>query len=133
MPYSKENPPDKIKGLPEHAQHIWMAAFNSAYKQYNGNEQKAFSIAWAAVNKYKSESMHSDFERIFLTFIKHYGDELGHEKFDNFIKLNKLKVEKPYTPQAQFMEKFSWVEPLISFYRQDKEAKYYRSGIPRWF
>lgn len=49
MPYSKA--PDRIKGLPSHAQSIWVAAFNSAFKQYNGDEEKANATAWAAVKK----------------------------------------------------------------------------------
>lgn len=49
MPYSKA--PDRIKGLPSHAKSIWVAAFNSAYKQYNGDEEKSNATAWAAVKK----------------------------------------------------------------------------------
>jgi cation transport regulator len=51
MPYSKENPPDRIKALPAHAQEIWIAAFNSALSQYKGDEGKANATAWAAVEK----------------------------------------------------------------------------------
>ena len=49
MPYSKA--PDRIKGLPSHAKSIWVAAFNSAYKQYSGDEEKSNATAWAAVKK----------------------------------------------------------------------------------
>ena len=49
MPYNKA--PSRVKGLPKHAQSIWVAAFNSAYKQYDGNEEKANATAWAAVKK----------------------------------------------------------------------------------
>jgi phage I-like protein/cation transport regulator ChaB len=49
MPYNKA--PDKIKKLPAHARSIWVAAFNSAYKQYKGDEEKSNSTAWAAVKK----------------------------------------------------------------------------------
>ena len=57
MPYSKESAPDRIKGLPEHAQEIWISAYNSAHEQYNGDEEKANAVAWAAVTKsgYKKE------------------------------------------------------------------------------
>lgn len=51
MPYTKDNPPDRIKGLPEHAQAIWIAAFNAAVKEYEGDEEKANATAWAAVKK----------------------------------------------------------------------------------
>ena len=49
MPYNKA--PDRIKGLPSHARDIWMAAFNSAFKQYKGDEERCNKVAWAAVKK----------------------------------------------------------------------------------
>ena len=56
MPYTIENPPDIIKGLPQGAKRIWIEAFNAAYKEY-GDEQKAIATAWAAVKRefYKDE------------------------------------------------------------------------------
>jgi uncharacterized protein len=56
MPYAKVSElPAAVRGaLPAAAQKIWMAAHNAAMKQYNGSEQKAAAVAWAAVkNKYK--------------------------------------------------------------------------------
>jgi len=54
MPYTVDNPPDALEGLPKHLIEIWVAAYNSAFKQYNGNEGKAAGTAWAAVKtKYK--------------------------------------------------------------------------------
>ena len=38
---------------------------------------------------------------------------------------NEIDPAKPYNPQVQFTESFSWVEPLITYYKQDNEAKYY--------
>ncbi len=53
MPYTKQTIPPAVKNLPEHAQAIWVAAFNSAIEQYK-DEEKAFAVAWAAVkNQYK--------------------------------------------------------------------------------
>jgi cation transport regulator ChaB len=49
MPYTMENAPDAIKALPPHAQEIWVAAYNSAHEQYNGDEGKSNATAWAAV------------------------------------------------------------------------------------
>ncbi len=49
--YSKDNPPDRIKHLPEHAQHIWIEAFNNAFDEYD-DEERAFATAWAAVKKF---------------------------------------------------------------------------------
>ena len=55
MPYpTLSDLPDNVKKLPKHAQEIYQAAFNAAFKQYDGNEAKADGTAWAAVkNKYK--------------------------------------------------------------------------------
>ena len=54
MPYTIDDPPDAIKGLPKHAQEIFIAAYNAAHKLYKGDEAKANATAWAAVKaKYK--------------------------------------------------------------------------------
>ncbi len=68
MPYeNKEDLPYLIKDeLPEHAQEIWMKAYNNAYKEYanpkerrNPNESRetvANKVAWAAVDtQYKKD------------------------------------------------------------------------------
>ena len=56
MPYNKisELPP-AVKKLSEHKQKVWLSAFNSAFKQ-SQNEEQAFKIAWAAVEKLKEEN-----------------------------------------------------------------------------
>ncbi len=52
MPYTKKDElPDAVKALPAHGQEIWMAAFNSAWEQYKGDEEKCMATAWAAVKK----------------------------------------------------------------------------------
>jgi cation transport regulator len=62
MPYEKTNQlPDSVKdNLPEHAQEIYMSAFNSAWDQYDepeerrgddSREETAHKVAWAAVKK----------------------------------------------------------------------------------
>ena len=51
MPYSKSNPPDRIKSLPKHAQDIWVAAFKSAWDTYDGDEEKCNMVAWSAVKE----------------------------------------------------------------------------------
>ena len=50
MPYDKLSElPDSVKdNLPKHAQEIFLAAFNSASKQYD-DESRWFATAWAAV------------------------------------------------------------------------------------
>lgn len=37
--------------MPKHAQEIWISAYNSAIKQYDGDEEKANATAWAAVSR----------------------------------------------------------------------------------
>jgi cation transport regulator ChaB len=58
MPYNKQSElPDPVKKLPAHAQDIYMAAFNSAFDQYKGDEAKSHANAWAAVKtKYKQDA-----------------------------------------------------------------------------
>jgi len=52
MPYSSRNElPPAVKKLPKHAQDIWRKTFNAAYDEYDGDEEKAFAVAWAAVKK----------------------------------------------------------------------------------
>lgn len=56
MPYTVDNPPDRVKDLPPYAIEIWVNAFNSALDQYE-DEEKANKVAWAAVKtKYKKEN-----------------------------------------------------------------------------
>ena len=52
MPYrtNEDLPPGVRYVLPEHAQDIYRAAFNSAWEQYGGDE-RAHRIAWAAVKR----------------------------------------------------------------------------------
>lgn len=49
MPYSMMDP--RIKGLPPHAKEIWVAAAESAMKQYGDVPAKVMGTAWAAVKK----------------------------------------------------------------------------------
>jgi len=50
MPYQQiQDLPDSVKNnLPQHAQEIFRAAFNSALEEY-GEEESAFRVAWSAV------------------------------------------------------------------------------------
>lgn len=63
MPFKRiEDLPDRVKdNLPKHAEEIYLAAFNSAYDQYDepherdnpkeSREVVAHKVAWAAVKK----------------------------------------------------------------------------------
>jgi cation transport regulator len=52
MPYQRPSdlPPQVKDHLPEHAQHIFLAAFNHASEEY-GEEERAFRVAWSAVER----------------------------------------------------------------------------------
>ncbi len=57
MPYEKlTDLPDNVRyNLPNHAQEIYQAAFNSAEEQYD-EEERAHRVAWSAVKqKYKKD------------------------------------------------------------------------------
>lgn len=52
MPYENiTSLPEAVKELPEKAQKMWLKVFNSAYIEYNKDEEKAFAVAWDAVKK----------------------------------------------------------------------------------
>lgn len=53
MPYDKNSDlPDRVKGhIPAHAQDIFRAAFNHAFQEYHGDEERAFRVARSAVER----------------------------------------------------------------------------------
>ena len=53
MPYDKRAElPDSVRdNLPSHAQDIYKEAFNSAWDQYDRDEERAHRVAWAAVKQ----------------------------------------------------------------------------------
>jgi cation transport regulator ChaB len=56
MPYTVSSPPEAVKGLPDHAIAIFVAAYNAAFDEYNGDEAKSNATAWAAVKtKYEKQ------------------------------------------------------------------------------
>ena len=60
MPYEKlsELPDSVQEHLPKHAQEIYRAAFNSAWEQYDHEEERAHRVAWAAVkNEYVKDEV----------------------------------------------------------------------------
>lgn len=77
MPYTIDNAPERIKSLPKHVKEIWIAAYNSAFEQDEGDEEKCNAVAWAAVKeKYEKnekgewvmkKSEHSELIPVFRT------------------------------------------------------------------
>ena len=53
MPYKTTSSlPDSVKdNLPEHAQDIYKEAFNSAWDEYEHDEERAHRVAWGAVKR----------------------------------------------------------------------------------
>ncbi len=53
MPYdTRSELPDGVRdNLPAHAQDIYKEAFNSAWDEYDHNEERAHRVAWGAVKK----------------------------------------------------------------------------------
>ena len=53
MPYEQlQELPDTVREhLPQHGQEIYRSAFNSAWDEYNHDEERAHRVAWAAVKK----------------------------------------------------------------------------------
>ncbi len=53
MPYDKRSDlPDSVRdNVPAHGQDIYKEAFNSAWEQYNHDEEHAHRVAWAAVKQ----------------------------------------------------------------------------------
>ena len=58
MPYkSTRELPDSVRdNLPDHAQEIYQSAYNSAWDEYNHDEERAHRVAWGAVkNDYEKD------------------------------------------------------------------------------
>ena len=53
MPYDRlSDLPDSVRdNLPKHAQEIYRAAYNSAWDQYDHEEDRAYRVAWGAVER----------------------------------------------------------------------------------
>ncbi len=65
MPYDRlSDLPDSVRDhLPKHAQEIYRAAYNSAWNEYDHDEERAHRVAWAAVkNKYEKDEKSGDWK-----------------------------------------------------------------------
>ncbi|MBA2453512.1 MAG: ChaB family protein [Chloroflexia bacterium] len=66
MPYNKiSDLPESVRDhLPKHAQEIYQAAYNSAYEEYDHEEERAHRVAWAAVkNDYEKDEKSGDWKK----------------------------------------------------------------------
>jgi cation transport regulator len=65
MPYDRlTDLPDSVRDhLPKHAQEIYRAAYNSAWDEYDHDEERAHRVAWAAVkHKYEKDEKSGDWK-----------------------------------------------------------------------
>jgi cation transport regulator len=63
MPYDTlKDLPESVKDhLPHHAQEIYRAAFNNAWKEYHHEEERAHRVAWGAVkDEYEKDESSGD-------------------------------------------------------------------------
>lgn len=65
MPYDTLSElPDSVRdNLPEGAQEIYQAAFNSAWEQYDEDEERAHRVAWSAVKEKYEKSDDGEWRR----------------------------------------------------------------------
>ncbi len=91
MPYEKpENLPDAVKALPAHGQEIWMAAFNNAWKEYAGDEERCIATAWAAVKSRYEKTEDGWKEKVEAKLIL---KEIPKEAPEDFVLLPMGKIE----------------------------------------
>ncbi len=67
---------------------------------------------------------HADFERIRSEFIKYYGAEAGVSEYQAWITALNLDETKSYAYSQK--EKFSFLKPMLSKFKEDKDNVYYR-------
>ncbi|MCK4267175.1 MAG: hypothetical protein KAX31_07820, partial [Thermoplasmata archaeon] len=85
---------------------------------------------WAA----DAERMHADFLWVLKKYIRQWGNE-GVEKFYAWVEKAKVNITKPYLISTQrvqeclggICEAFHWTEPLITYYKEDNEATYWKT------
>ena len=58
--------------------------------------------------------------------MQRYGAEKGKSFYYAWLNKRHLDDTKPYSQEQIKKESFSWAKPLIKFFKQDKEAKYYQ-------
>lgn len=66
MPYdSIKDLPDSVRdNLPKHAQEIYQEAYNSAWDEYDHDEERAHRVAWSAVKqKYQKNNDTGNWEK----------------------------------------------------------------------
>lgn len=68
---------------------------------------------------------HPDFEKIYLAFLKRYGQAEGEKNYYAWLAKMNLDDTKSYSRPQESLEKFDWAQSLISYLREDETKKYY--------
>jgi hypothetical protein len=74
---------------------------------------------------------HPDFEKIYRAFMVRYGknpapNPEGEAAYRDWLSKLNLDETKPYGQSQRRAERFSWIEPHITYIREDEAAKYYK-------
>jgi len=71
---------------------------------------------------------HSDFEKIFLAFIKRYGQVEGEKNYFAWLVTMNLDDTKSYSSPQESLgkERFNWAKVLFSYLREDTTKKYFK-------
>jgi cation transport regulator ChaB len=122
MPY--DTPPDKIKGMPIAAQHIWMAAFNNAWKEYNGDEGKCAATAYSAVEKagYKQDKDGKWLKEELQEELNRGTERLRNSEFREDAPFAQAVELEPHTFRVQLM---NLEEPAVKKRGWTGNSKYY--------
>jgi len=81
---------------------------------------------WRQKEVKAGDIMHPDFLTIYQKFKDFFGDEDGITLYKDFLDKNDLDDTKPYSKTAQLKESFEWIEPRIKYWKQDREAYYFK-------
>ena len=129
MPYEKNAPPDRIKGLPEHAQDIWVEAFNSAHKEYPDDEERCNKIAWGAVKNagYKQDAEGKWIKEELKEELNRGNEKLRNSEFREEGSLREaVEIEphifkiQPINLEEPFVKRRGWNDGQPSKYYSDK-------------
>ena len=87
--------------------------------------------AWFTQHKENlQESRHVSFQIIMDKFSLFFGTKKAAALYKQFVSENDLDETKPYNTDAQHMhESFEWTDPFIAFWKEDKDAKYYKTHM----
>jgi cation transport regulator len=117
MPYASvhELPLTVREALPEHGQNIFLSAFNSAFKEYDGDEARVNAVAWSAVKNDYEQNEKGEWVRKAQTNNLSSFDNLAEFTGQYDITLQTLETRHPHPehPDGLFYsaDNFTGTEP----------------------